>query len=133
MKLENNISKLKAYSLGAGKFGLDRLLKREEREFYLYTPTEGDEGPQIVAGEKINNLEIRIVTLPELSSHVFEKHQLQRLTNNYWKPVHKKKERINQFLRKLVVAEDLELMQKAFSQFNIIESVYSNPFSRDRK
>ena len=120
-------------SLGAGKFGLDWMLRRDERDFYLYTPTNGEEGPQIVAGEKINNLEIRFVTIPELSSHVIDRNQLQRLTNNYWKPVHKKKERVTQFLRNLVVAGDIELMQKAFNQFSIIESVYSNPFNRERK
>ena len=112
--------------------GLDHNQKRDEMQFFLYTATNGEE-TQIVAGEKFSISEIRLVTLPEMLSYVVEKNQLQSLTNNYWKPVYKKKERLNQFMRNLVAAGDIGLMQKAFSQFNTIESTYSNPFSKGKK
>ena len=110
------------------KQGLDQKQKQDERHFFLYTATNGEE-TQIVAGEKFSKSEIRFVTLPEMLSYVVEKNQLQGMTKFYWKPVHKKKERLDQFMRDLVAVGDIGLMQKAFSQFYIEESTYSNPFS----
>ncbi|KAI6647344.1 Ankyrin repeat protein [Oopsacas minuta] len=129
----NNLVPKASIVSATGRFGLDRFMKKDEREFYLYIPSEGDEAPQIVAGEKINNLEIKFVNLPGLFTNVVEKNQFQRLTNNFWKPVQRKKDRINTFMRNLVLAGDIELMQKAFTQFTILESVLSNPFSINKK
>ena len=116
------------------KQSLDKMLKRKEGRFYLHTSasTNGEEGPQIVAGEWINEQEIRCVTLPDLNSYVVDKKELQYLSNNHWKPVEEKKERMDQFLHNLLVAGDIQLIQKAFNQFTIIENVYSNPFKRFR-
>ena len=118
---------------GNVKIGVDGSTKKDEREFYLYRARDGEEAAQLVAGEKVNNLEIKFVTLPGLASNVADKHQLDRLTKQFWRPVQKKREMINKFINNLVLAGDVELMQRAFIQFPNLESVISNPFSKDKK
>ena len=113
--------------------GADGSVKKDEREFHLYRARDGEEADQIVAGEKVNNREMKFVTLPGLVSKVADKHQLDRITKQYWRPEQKKREMINKFINNLVLAGDVELMQRAFIQFPNLETVISNPFSKDKK
>ena len=99
----------------------------------MYRARDGEEAAQIVAGEKVNNREMKFVTLPGLVSNVADKHQLDRLTKQFWRPEQKKREMINKFINNLVLAGDVELMQRAFIQFPNLETVISNPFSKDKK
>eukprot|EP00800_Vazella_pourtalesii_P010571 TRINITY_DN25929_c0_g1_i1.p1 TRINITY_DN25929_c0_g1~~TRINITY_DN25929_c0_g1_i1.p1 ORF type:complete len:133 (+),score=43.59 TRINITY_DN25929_c0_g1_i1:149-547(+) len=92
------------------RMGVDGSAKKDEREFYLYRAREGEEEAQVVAGEKVNNLEIKFVTLPGLVTNVADKHQLDRLTKQFWRPVLKKREGINKFINNLVLAGDEELI-----------------------
>ena len=120
-------------SSGNITIGVDGSAKKDEREFYLYRAREGEEEAQVVAGEKVNNLEIKFVTLPGLVTNVADKHQLDRLTKQFWRPVLKKREGINKFINNLVLAGDVELMQRAFIQFPNLENVVLNPFNKDKK
>ena len=103
---------------------------KQEKEFYLYTDHAET---QIVAAEHISKKEFEISILPELTTQVVTRHQLKRMNNNYWKPLLEKREEITEFIISLIHSGDVQLLKKAYTQFQILDSIFPSPFSKDKK
>ena len=110
----------------------NRPRKRNEREFYLYT---AENETTIVAAKHVNKTEFEIATLPGLlTTQVFNRIQLKRINNNYWKPlITEKFEEINEFIINLIHSGDVQLIKKAYTQFQILDSIFPSPFIKDKK